>query len=103
MSAWAKPGVKCVCVDASNWNATDDRNLSWAELPVEGELYVIREVVNFGGLAGLRLVGINNPLIPCVYGEIAFNVSRFRPLITRSQEDDVALFRKLLVPEGADA
>jgi hypothetical protein len=103
MSAWAAPGAKCVCVDASHWNATSDSLIGWAELPVEGEVYEIREVVNWLGDTGLRLVGVNNPLIPCLYGEIAFNVTRFRPLITRTEEEDVAKFRHLLTPSPIGA
>lgn len=100
MSAWAKPGVKCVCV---KW----DEEAAWAAdafgvAPLTlNQTYTIRDCVDRPGGLGLLLVGINNAGNPLFDFEMAYKAVRFRPLV--SQSKDVAIFRKLLVPEGADA
>jgi hypothetical protein len=94
MSAWAKPGVKCVCV---NLGPNVDGKLPNG-LVLNG-VYTIRSIDlrHPNGLVGVHLVERQSA---SSYG---YWLDRFRPLITRSQEDDVALFRKLLLTEGADA
>lgn len=94
MSIWAKPGVKCVCVDAAF--------VSGRSPLTEGQVYVIAKVViarpalvgkhRAPGIA-LVLEGVENPY---AIGTNGFAIHRFRPLITRTQEQDVALFRSLL-------
>lgn len=92
MSAWAKPGVKCVCVEftpiyiGARPHPAD---------PVDGGVYTILGVWHDEDGTFLQLAECD--------GDYGYEISDFRPLITRSQEDDVALFRKLLVTEGADA
>lgn len=88
MSAWAKPGVKCVCVDA----------VMQGPSPLErGAVYELASIIPaqpaFIGryrapAANVRLKGVSNP-----YNSTGtFAVERFRPLITRTQEQDVAAF-----------
>lgn len=89
MSSWARAGVKCVCVDATPLYG-DDKEI----YPVEGQTYTVRSVE--GG--GVTLQEVRN--IPRLYsdgfGEVLFRISRFRPLVTRTQQQDVAMFSHLL-------
>jgi hypothetical protein len=106
MSSWAKPGVKCVCIlPNAKWAAA-----RWfADAPIGGSIYTIREVVD-GGTA-LLLHEIQNRQCIVEYeagpaiGEPCFGIWRFRPLITKTQEQDVALFRHILdgLPVGEPA
>lgn len=101
MSAWVKVGAKCVCVDGEQgpmWHA----NFDGCRLPTKGHVYTIRAI---DSLHGLLLSEIRNRRVRWVggYVELHFRVDRFRPIITRTQEDDVALFRDLLETVGADA
>lgn len=91
MSSWAKPGVKCVCILAK-WGA---RHVPEVRHPVVGDVLTIQEVDFFDGRVGLTFEGL---------GEDDFYAACcFRPLVTRSQEHDVALFKHLLETQGADA
>lgn len=93
MSTWAKPGVKCVCINDAGWYL----DAAPFDSDVAGNrVYTIVEVVTDSrGQVGISLWG--QPL-----GEY-YNVDQFRPLTTRTQSEDVALFRKLLENAGADA
>lgn len=107
MTSWAVPGAKCVCVDDSAWCFTHAVNLQRASLPKRGEVYVIRSVLSRGdGGLGLRLEGLDNSSIPTISGdEVSFRIARFRPLVTKTQEDDLAIFLPLLTDlrVGTDA
>jgi hypothetical protein len=79
--------------------------------PVVGQVYTIRDVrtVTHGANAGrpsLFLVGLENPVVEG-FGDMepGMPISAFRPLITKTQEEDVAQFRHLLsgLPVGEDA
>lgn len=98
--SWARPGVKCVCVDAS-WPSG-----SWygpEALPVKGQQYTIRDLETYEGTNCCRLVEIVNPLMDYNQGmiEAAFALKRFRPLVT--QQDDIALFAHHLDTEQVPA
>lgn len=94
---WAKPGVQCVCIN-------DD----WEHISVDGYSVPIRvpmlnEVLT---IAGVRLVGdrlflwfdeitkrqCDGPL----FGDIAYNVICFRPLLKRPT--DIGVFKQMLLP-----
>ena len=83
MNAWAKPGVKCVCVVAGPIG------------PALNEICTIKEVKPFDD--GLYLVLSEYGWVHTDLGTSVerrrplFRVDRFRPLV--SQEDDLALFR----------
>ncbi|WMT88255.1 hypothetical protein NO932_06500 [Pelagibacterium sp. 26DY04] len=96
MAHWAKPGVKCVCINGS-W--PPNSWYGWEFLPREGETYTIRETLEIDGQAGLRLVEIENPRADYAWGfiEPAFAAVRFRPLT--AQSDDLAKFTHLLTPQ----
>lgn len=89
MSAWAKPGVKCVCL-----GFPPGRSLGWGieTVPVKDQILTIREVETVEGYAAIRFEEIVNP--PLAYhefvGEAMFDPAYFRPIISKTQEDDIA-------------
>lgn len=93
--SWARVGAKVVCVD-------DTAILGSLPLSV-GSIYTIVGVTvppkNKHRVGRLLLADVTNPLT----GDGAFGITRFRPLITKSQEQDVAIFRHLLDTTRADA
>lgn len=93
--SWAKPGVKCVCVDADS----PPRSGIWlGDRLVAGATYTIVAVTSSPlGLVGVTLLEADTPN-PCGYW-----LARFRPLVTKTQEQDVAKFRHLLTPSPIDA
>lgn len=93
MSNWAKPGVKCVCVD--NIIPIGPEVMQCLEA---GKMYTIRAVEHFEGGMGITVNEIVNPSFMYNEGisEPVYRLDRFRPLITRTQEQDVALFKSLL-------
>ncbi len=90
MTSWAKPGVKCVCIlNAIPGGYGDEK------LPVKGVTYTVRAVHVDGDASWLQ--EIRNPRRHYADGEeVCFLTEGFRPLITKSQDEDVALFRRLL-------
>jgi hypothetical protein len=92
MSAWAKVGVKCVCIDftpvfiCARPHPAD---------PVAGGVYTVTGIWHDEDGTFLQLAECD--------GDSGYEVSDFRPLVTRTQEDDVALFRDLLVSNEVDA
>ena len=111
MSAWAKPGVKCVCVVQPKLcfdvlGAGHPLSDYGIKAPVSNQILTIREVTYRRSGVGLLFVEIDNSAVPTAGGEeISFAVEKYRPLITRTQEQDIALFRHLLdrLPIGEDA
>lgn len=92
VNAWAKPGVKCVCIKRGEW-------INGANACIEDKHPYFKEVCEVEyvteGKWGvmLKLAG---------YADF-YAVYRFRPFITPTQEEDLAIFRPLLVTEGVDA
>jgi hypothetical protein len=97
MSAWAKPGVKCVCINTEGyWVEREDGRTYPNEFGPNEVLTVA--YVRFSALDGETLIALwGTPL------DEWYVVSSFRPLTNPSQEDDVRLIKSLLVTEGADA
>lgn len=97
MSAWARPGVKCVCVDDGPC-----RNSGLQTGLRKGDVYTIRKTLgaDLDGFDGVTLVEIEAPF---EWNGLGFTSNRFRPLTPISQEQDVAKFRHLLVPSPIDA
>lgn len=100
-------GQKVVCVDT--WN--DDTLENQAVGPIKGIVYTIREIGIFhpvqNDIVAVRLVEIQNPVHNVLWGngtyEVCFGAFRFRPLITKSTETGMAIFKEILntqkVPE----
>jgi len=105
MSTWAKPGVRVVYINdhygPEAWYGSET-------LPVIGRQYTIREIILMGGeVPCCRLVEIENEVLDYTFGfyEAAFSLERFRPLITRTQDEDLEQFIPLLEtkPHEVDA
>lgn len=96
--SWAKVGAKVVCVDDSHSPATHMDGLA------KGTVYTIRWVgMDFVGEAGMcvRLVEIirDRPYIGHESAgrmDIPYMIGRFRPVQTKTQEQDMEMFAPLL-------
>jgi hypothetical protein len=105
MTSWARPGVKCVCIDAESERYTGLlRHVPGRVNPsfhlVLGRTYVVREVFRHP-FADVMVVTLHG--VPDRTPEHGYAIARFRPLITRTQEQDLELFRPLLTPSPIDA
>lgn len=98
MSAWAVPGMKCVCKDDSNWNFRNPSNRFRANLPVKGQVYTVKDTwIGLNGIPCVSLEELDNSHIPAAVGpEPGFRTIRFVPLIIKTQEQDVSMFKSLL-------
>lgn len=97
--SWAKPDVKVVYVHALSGRRPTRKPLKYLGI------YTIREVVvhPFTGELGLYLAEVTNAVHP-IYGlEKGYLIKAFRPLITKTQEQDVAIFAHLLNTSRVDA
>ncbi len=93
--SWAKPGVKVVCIDASQ---TDKFGLE--HVIFEGSVYEIEWVGELEGQVCVRLVGVSRDLsVSTGPVDHPFRLSRFRPFTTKTIEDDMELFAPLLKVE----
>jgi hypothetical protein len=94
MSAWAKVGAKCVCVDDSK---TD--RLGIERVITKNAVYEIEWVGMWQSILSVRLVGVTRDLFVAQgAADHPFRLSRFRPLITQS--DDVRLIKSLLLEDA---
>lgn len=96
MSSWAKVGAKCVCVDDGPPHHSLPEGFSWGVgVAVRaGKVYEIRSVQTHRLLSvkTIKLAGV-----PDRSGiDDGYDLSRFRPLITKTQEQDVSMFKSLL-------
>mgnify|MGYP003578599562 CR=1 FL=1 len=107
MMSWAKPGVKCVCVDDKPRRIPLFTGSAPVEVggvyPVRGEVYTIQAVewhespLHFvGSFLGVHLVEINRPPGRLTGNVVPYRIERFRPLVTKTMEEDVTLFAPLL-------
>lgn len=100
---WAKPGVKCMCVDDELYDPPANieyvRGLDGIS---RGAVYTIREVFidPFEDNVQVRLAEIWRPQAPEENTgiEAGYRIERFRPLITKTQEQDVEMFLRLASP-----
>lgn len=86
--SWAVKGAKVVCVD-------DTAAVRWAdgEAPVLGAIYTIDRVrVLLSGTVVLDLVELRRHPISIAHhsGQCGYGIRRFRPLVTRTAEQDVS-------------
>jgi hypothetical protein len=99
LPSWARVGQKVVCVDDYPHPLEDMEGVlrspqTWnMKLPIKGEVYTISGVVKDGLLLKELSSGYIHPLTGI---EMGFKISRFRPLISKSIEDDIAIFAPLL-------
>lgn len=102
MTSWAKPGVKCECIN-NEWPS--GAWYGWEFLPELGKTYTVRETLEIDGQAALRLAEIDNPRGDYSWGfiEPCFAVARFRPVVPAEHEKDLAIFTPLLDTVEEDA
>lgn len=105
MSAWAKPGVKCVCLVGGSLIPGHPPKHGY---PDAGAVYTVSSFVHedrWGRGKFIRIAELPNPWKLDQTYDAGWSVSRFRPLVTRTQEQDVELFRSLLtdLPVEVDA
>lgn len=89
--SWAVPGAKVVCIKAG----VTVRNTGLAN-PIAGRIYTISRafIVPRASHPSMVKDAACVELIECP--GIANGITLFRPLVTRTQEEDVAAFRHLL-------
>lgn len=87
MSAWAKPGVKCVCID-DGWSETTAEG-GWLpnRIPMIHEVLTVAGAVQKYGSVFLFFVEIPGG---------GFHIECFRPLVQHTQEQDLEHFLPLL-------
>ena len=85
MSSWAKPGVKCICI--SDAIGTADGFPPRFPLFQKGQIFTVSGIDTWRGMTFLRFVG-ENPLH-------AGHIEGFRPLITKTLSEDIALFKAI--------
>jgi hypothetical protein len=88
LSAWAKPGVRCVCIDDALIDLHSGRFSGYV---VKGEIYKIVKTLQHSSFPSLGLALWGMPL------DQYFDVCAFRPLVELSDDaaKDVALFKKI--------
>jgi len=88
---WAKVGMKVVCVDADPRTFNHLPGIVVGDFALEDKaIYTIRWVGETLGLTTVRLVGLaDRP------HERGYSLSRFRPLVTKTQSEDVAMFKRI--------
>lgn len=102
--SWAVRGAKVVCV-----NVGPATSISvYSAMPGKGQIYTIRRVnANFSFWDGSYPAVWLDEVVrdESLYGpdaDFPFGLWRFRPLVTRSQDQDIEQFRKLLTNLPAD-
>lgn len=99
LPSWARVGVEVVCVDDYPYPIKDTDGIfrspqTWnMRLPVKGEIYTISGFSNGGVYLKELSVGY---IMPSTGKELSFKVSRFKPLIRKTIEEDIAIFLPLL-------
>jgi hypothetical protein len=98
--AWAVRGAKVVCRTPFQHKNGLQRRLA-PVLPAPGGIYTIEavDICSVSGIVDFILVEIETGRF---FGEvIAWDASHFGPIVTRSHEQDMAIFRPILdqVPE----
>ncbi len=82
---WAKPGVKCVCVDIEMIDGLElDRVYTLAEISIRGGVFKGR---HFPQLVCASLAEVANPNSSDRDGSYA--LQRFRPLVTQPEQNSI--------------
>lgn len=87
--SWVKVGAKVVCVNAPKSSSYKE------QMPEVGSVYTIREIYRE---KAIRLKEINNDVCKYLDGNIecSFLIECFRPLVTKTLEQDMEIFAPLL-------
>lgn len=103
---WAKPGVKVVCIKKTPWKSMLPGVpwIDWGETrPVYKGIYTLRDI-HSDDPGFVTLVEIVNTPRLYVEGlsEKRFSLSCFRPLVSRTESEDLAVFRRIADLAGVD-
>ena len=88
VNTWPSVGMKCVCIKRGPWTVAYGCLPGGEVFPEYGDVLTIRDVED----GDLRFVEIVNPRVRVGNTETTFSVTRFRPLVTKTQAEDIALF-----------
>jgi hypothetical protein len=103
MTHWAKPGVRCVCInDDFTWSASMGPYSVPTRLPMINEVLTVRQVEGNSFLnTGVALTfweidefQIDGPLS----AKVVYDIGCFRPLI--EEPSDISIFKAMLTPAG---
>lgn len=90
LPSWVRKGVKVICIrDFREARTVDD--LGYTSLPTRGDVYTIVTTIHAYGQIGIVLAEFE----PDHY----FDLRGFRPLVTRTLEQDLSIFAPLLKTE----
>lgn len=105
MSAWARPGVKCVCIkDDWLYDVAERMGLNPPHrVPMIREVLTVKEVVHIDQFMGSEIPGGASLSFHEMGHDWGFAVANFKPLITGAQEQDVSLFTHHLDGVGVGA
>lgn len=100
--SWAVRGARVVCIESFIYRNSVQREHA-PVLPQKGTAYTIADVDICGSTGVVDLILVEIVTKPFRGEEIAWDIDHFRPLVTRTQEQDLAIFMPLLdhVPEVA--
>lgn len=95
--SWVKVGAKCI----SLYDFHDAQKAGF-DAPHRGAIYTVREIDEGPGFYDcIRVVEITNPL--CDDGwEPSWVIHRFRPLVSKTEPEDLAVFRRIADLAGVD-
>lgn len=91
MSSWVKPGVKCVCIDGGSPRSRGFE--LFGQFPVTGGIHTVDSVFLSATDPGKTLLRLSELKVDLRYG---WDAARFRPLVTRTQEQDLEHFLTIL-------
>jgi hypothetical protein len=99
---WAVPGQKVICIDGDWYNASWPTAHLDMVMPELNRVYTIRQVIDdpihrtcSGESLYFRFVEIVNKEYKDHYGEVAFGIDSFRPIIKR--QTDISILQKILL------
>ena len=94
--SWAKVGAKVVCIDGTPDAPRSHLSDYKSSLPVKGQTYTLGAAVDPAyWYRGPRVAVAELPHIQYEY-DYGWHLSRFRPLVTKTQAEDVRAFKSML-------
>ncbi len=84
--------MKCVCVMQFDWSNALGNAHEGKPLPVKGQVYTIFEVEENPWVKSQMIL-----ILEEIGTTAGFAIEGFRPIVTKTQEEDVEVFRKLVI------
>lgn len=91
--SWAKVGMKVVCIKLGAWTYLQPDESA----PSYGDVLTIRTVEFLPEGVHLSFEEVRNREYEYLdgFGECVFEAEQFRPLVTKTQSEDVAMFKRI--------